>query len=286
MKLLVTGAGGMTGSKVALQASSKGWDCVAYTRADLDVSDRSAVENTVSRLKPDVIINAAGYTAVDAAESNPDEAMTINAAGAGNIALAAKRNDAMIIHISTDYVFDGTCDRPYRPADATSPINAYGETKLAGEIAVREAGGRHSIVRTSWVYSHDGKNFVRTMLRAAQERAEIRVVNDQHGRPTSATDLAAALLRVAEEMWKDRNVSGTFHFANSGATTWFDFAVKIFELRGGSMPIVTPIATEQFPTPARRPRRSVLDTTSFEQTFGVTPRSWQTALAETMTQIQ
>lgn len=286
MKLMVTGALGMTGSEVARQARVKGWNCVAFSRAELDISDRSAVENAVAAIKPDVIINAAAYTAVDAAESEAAQAMAINGAGAGNVAIAAERNDAVVIHISTDYVFDGSCDRPYKPGDCVKPLNVYGETKLAGEVAVREAAGRHAIVRTSWVYSHEGRNFVRTMLRAAEQRAELRIVNDQHGRPTSATDLAAALLRVAEVMREAEAVGGTFHFANSGATTWFDFAARIFEIRGSFMPNLIPISTDEFPTPAKRPRWSVLDTTLFEETFGVTPRSWQIALTDTMTRIQ
>ena len=191
----------------------------------------------------------------------------------------------MIIHISTDYVFDGRSSRPYLPDDPAAPINVYGDTKLAGEKGVRDLAPRHAIVRTSWVYNHDGRNFVRTMLRLALEQSGLNVVYDQHGRPTSAQDLAHALLTVATVMKDDDSVNGTFHFANTGQTTWFDFAKTLFELRGLA-PSLRPISTSEFPTAAKRPMWSVLDTSSFEQTFGITPRKWEAALVETLKQIQ
>ena len=281
MKVLVTGAGGMAGAELVRQARAKGWEVVAFTRADLDVTDASAVEGAIGRERPEVIFNAAAYTAVDAAENSPEQAMAVNAAGAGNISRAARINGAAVIHISTDYVFDGTACEPYRPDDRPAPINVYGESKLAGEIAVKDECPNHVIVRTSWVYSHEGKNFVKTMLRVADERREIRVVNDQHGCPTSSADLAAALIRVAEFMMEAR-VVGTFHFCNANPTTWYEFADAIFEAKGGDRPTLIPISTEEFPTPAERPRWSVLDTSSFEKTFGMMPRPWRVALQDTM----
>ncbi|HEY0241771.1 MAG TPA: dTDP-4-dehydrorhamnose reductase [Gemmatimonadaceae bacterium] len=281
MKVLVTGAGGMAGAELVRQARAKGWEVVAFTRADLDVTDASAVEGAIGRERPEVIFNAAAYTAVDAAENSPEQAMAVNAAGAGNISRAARINGAAVIHISTDYVFDGTACEPYRPDDRPAPINVYGESKLAGEIAVKDECPNHVIVRTSWVYSHEGKNFVKTMLRVADERREIRVVNDQHGCPTSSADLAAALIRVAEFMMEAR-VVGTFHFCNANPTTWYEFADAIFEAKGGDRPTLIPISTEEFPTPAERPRWSVLDTSSFEKTFGMMPRPWRAALQDTM----
>lgn len=271
----------MAGAELVRQARAKGWEVAAFTRADLDVTDASAVEGAIGRERPEVIFNAAAYTAVDAAENSPEQAMAVNAAGAGNISRAARINGAAVIHISTDYVFDGTACEPYRPDDRPAPINVYGESKLAGEIAVKDECPNHVIVRTSWVYSHEGKNFVKTMLRVADERREIRVVNDQHGCPTSSADLAAALIRVAEFMMEAR-VVGTFHFCNANPTTWYEFADAIFEAKGGDRPTLIPISTEEFPTPAERPRWSVLDTSSFEKTFGMIPRPWRVALQDTM----
>ena len=280
MKVLITGAGGMTGSELARQGLEREWDIVALTKADLDVADADKVEGIIGSERPDVIINAAAYTAVDAAETDAETAMAVNAAGPQNIARAARTSGAQLLHISTDYVFDGEATEPYAPEDRPAPINVYGESKLAGEMAIRDACAEHVIVRTSWVYSHEGKNFVRTMLRSAEEKKEIKVVNDQYGCPTSSIDLASALLCAANLMMRSY-VTGTYHFCNAGSTTWFDFANAIFELQGTS-PQVTPIPSTEFPTAAKRPRWSVLDTTSFQLAFGVEPRPWRNALKDTM----
>jgi dTDP-4-dehydrorhamnose reductase len=285
MKVMVTGAGGMTGSEVVRQARTMGWGCAAFNRSDLDISDFAAVAHAVAAGKPDVIVNAAAYTAVDGAETAHDDAMLVNGLGARNIARSAQANGAAVVQISTDYVFDGKADRPYLPDDLPGPINVYGESKLLGEIATREECARHAIVRTSWVYSHEGKNFVRTVLRAGSERDELKVVADQHGSPTSASDLAGALLRTAETIATRPDVAGTFHFCNYGHTTWYEIAKAIFEIRGGPAPQITPISTSEFPTAALRPAWSVLDTSSFERSFGLTPRPWRAALAETLGKI-
>ena len=271
----------MTGAELVRQARMKGWEVEALTHDDLDITDLRAVEDAVDRAQPNVIFNAAAYTAVDAAEDDPESAMAVNGTGAGNIARAARLNDAWIIHISTDYVFNGESSRPYQPEDCVSPLNVYGESKLAGEIAVRDECGYHVIVRTSWVYSHEGKNFVRTMLRAADEGRSLKVVNDQHGCPTSSADLAAALIEVALQV-RESELPGTYHFCNAGATTWYDFAREIFKARGGAAPSIQPIATADFAAKAKRPRSSVLDCGSFTSTFNVQPRPWTAALQETM----
>jgi dTDP-4-dehydrorhamnose reductase len=284
MKVLVTGAGGMTGAELIRQSRDKGWTVNAYSKNDLDITEASEVDGVIARDKPDVIFNAAAYTAVDAAEGAPEIAMAVNAAGAANIARAANIHGITVIHISTDYVFDGESSTPYKPDDRVGPINVYGESKLAGEIAVRDECERHVIVRTSWVFSHEGKNFVRTMLRAADEGRQLRVVNDQHGRPTSSADLASALIHVAEQV-RTAPMSGTFHYCNAGCTTWYDFAQAIFELRGKSIPDITAISTSEFPTAAKRPRWSVLDTSSFEAKFGITPRSWRNSLKDVLEKI-
>jgi dTDP-4-dehydrorhamnose reductase len=280
-RLLVFGAGGMTGWEIAQRASAHGFECTALTRGVADISDISAIMGVVAHARPDVVINAAAYTAVDKAEGDRDAAMRINAGGAGNVAKAAADHGAAIVHISTDYVFDGRAKTPYPPDHHPNPIGAYGESKLAGEDAVRSGARRHVIVRTSWVFSHRGRNFVRTMLDRGRAGQSVRVVNDQFGRPTSAADLADSLLTAAARLVDNESVRGTYHFANAGVTTWYDFARAIFEL-DGIPAAVEPITTADFPTAAKRPAWSVLDTTSMEQTFGVKPRAWRDALGETL----
>lgn len=280
-RLLVFGAGGMTGWEIAHRAAAHGFDCTAVTRAEADISDASAVRAAVAHAEPDAVINAAAYTAVDRAEGDRDAAMRINAGGAGNVAIAAAEHGAAVVHISTDYVFDGRATTPYPPGHHPNPVGAYGESKLAGEEAVRAGSQRHVIVRTSWVFSHRGRNFVRTMLDRGRAGQPVRVVNDQFGRPTSAAHLADALLIAAARLADDESVRGTYHFANAGVTTWYDFARAIFEL-SGTPAIIEPITTAAFPTAAKRPAYSVLDTTSMQQTFGVKPRPWRDALRETL----
>jgi dTDP-4-dehydrorhamnose reductase len=275
----------MVGAEVARQAKNSGIDCLAYTRSDLDITDARAVSLAIGDASPDIVINAAAYTAVDRAEQDEEQAMLVNKAGAGNVAAAANETGAGVIHISTDYVFDGETNEAYRPGDGTNPINAYGRSKLAGEIEVASACARHVIIRTSWVYSHEGHNFVRTMLRLAESGKEIKVVDDQQGAPTSAEDVAAALLKTAQTMCS-KPVAGTFHFTNAGVTTWYNFANAIFEMRRLSGMVVKPISTAEFPTPAKRPHWSVLDCSTFEEEFNMTPRTWRTALRETLNRIQ
>ena len=280
-RLMVTGAGGMTGSEISDRAHTAGWDVLPLSHTDLDISDAGAVAEAVRRFWPQVIVNCAAYTAVDRAESEPAIAAAVNAAGARNVAKAAA-GLAPLIHLSTDYVFGGDAETAYAPDAQTGPIGVYGKTKLAGEIAVREETPFHAIVRTSWVFSHRGHNFLRTMLRFAAERDEIRVVDDQIGRPTSAADLADALLVVADKLSGSTAATGTYHFANAGETTWFGFARAIFEestaLGEGHSPRLIAIKTGDFPTTARRPASSVLDTTTFTEHFGVVPRPWREAL--------
>ena len=283
MRVLITGASGMTGAELTRQARARGWDATALTRRDLDVAELPAVEDAVGRARPDVVFNAAAYTSVDAAEDDAETAMAVNGTGAGNVAVAARENDALMIHISTDYVFSGDNPLPCKPDDPVAPLNVYGESKLAGEIAVRAECQHHVIVRTSWVYSHEGRNFVRTMLRAAEEGRELRVVNDQRGCPTSSADLATALLAVGEKA-RNAATTGTYHFCNAGVTTWYDLAREVFRIRGIS-PKLKPISTEEFAAKAKRPRSSVLDCTSFTSAFGVTPRPWEIALKDTMEKI-
>lgn len=285
-RLMVTGAGGMTGSEVSERAAGFGWTVLPYSRSKLDVTRADDVASAVQDCRPDVIANCAGYTAVDRAESEPALASLVNVDGARNLARSAARIGVPIIHISSDYVFAGDAQSPYAPDAATGPLGIYGRTKLDGEAAVREETRSHMIIRTSWVFSHRGDNFVRTIMRLAAEREELRVVNDQLGRPTSSADLAQALLVAAGALAHDPAYEGTYHFANAGETTWFEFAQRILEeLRAkGENPStkLVPISTSEYPTAAKRPRYSVLDTSSFTERFGVVPRPWRDALRDTI----
>lgn len=283
-RVMVTGAGGMTGSEVCERAPQAGWEVSAFFHAHLDITDPAAVAAAVKDSHPDVVINCAAYTAVDRAESEPEIADAANIEGPQNIARAAAAAGIPLIHLSTDYVFGGDAQGPYEPYAEPNPSGVYARTKWAGEAVVRKGAANHVIVRTSWLFSHRGSNFVRTMLRLAAERDEIRIVDDQVGRPTSAADLADALLVVAEKLLTNRDLIGTYHFANSGETTWFGFAQAIFEEAGTKTrtPRLVPITTKDFPTAAPRPAYSVLDTSSFTERFGVTPRPWRGALRETI----
>ena len=286
-RVMVTGAGGMTGSELSERALRAGWEVLAVSHAEMDITDATSVSSAANAFHPDVIINCAAYTAVDRAESEPDIAAAVNIDGPRNIAHAAADADAPLIHLSTDYVFSGDARTPYEPYDEPNPVGIYGTTKWTGEAVVRRVISRHVIVRTSWVFSHRGSNFVRTILRLAAERDELRVVDDQVGRPTSAADLADALLVVADAALGDPELKGTYHFANSGETSWFGFAQAIVEEAGARTRSsrVVPIATSDFPTAARRPAYSVLDTSSFTERFGVSPRPWREALRETISLI-
>jgi dTDP-4-dehydrorhamnose reductase len=258
-------------------------EVIAPARAVLDLSMPDSIASAVTQARPRFIVNAAAYTRVEEAESEPDIAMKVNGTGPRVLAHEAARAGAALIHYSTDYVFDGESSLPYKPGDSTRPVNVYGESKLAGEIAVRDECPNHLIVRTSWVYSHEGQNFVRTMLKAASEARPLRVVNDQRGCPTSSEDLASALIRAAE-VSRERGLTGTFHFCNAGVTTWFDFAREIFGIREIGARL-EPISSDEFAAKAKRPRSSVLDCTSFVTTFGVEPRAWQAALKDTMARL-
>jgi dTDP-4-dehydrorhamnose reductase len=256
-----------------------GISLVGLGRHDLDVTDRDAVRGALDRYRPKLIVNAAGYTAVDRAESEPDAAFAINADGPAYLAEAAAVAGIPLVHLSTDYVFDGAKAAPYDEADPVRPLSVYGASKAAGERAVRERLDRHLIMRTSWVFSTHGTNFVRTMLRLGRERDRLHVVADQWGCPTGAADLAEAILGIAHQILVDRrgDAWGTYHFAGRGATNWRGFAEAIFERAEpfwGRRPEVMPIATADYPTPALRPAASVLDCTRFDRTFALPRRPW------------
>ncbi len=283
MKLLVLGAGGQVGQELCRLTWPAGYDLAAFRRDGVDISEQEQVFAAVARERPDIVINAAAYTAVDRAESEPDIAWAGNCTGPGNLAATCHDASIPLIHLSTDYVFDGTKTGAYQEDDPVKPLGVYGESKEAGDRAVRAALPRHVILRTAWVYGAHGRNFVKTMLRLAGERPVLRVVADQIGSPTSAGDIAAAIGAIVQQLNAGKSLWGTYHFAGGGAVTWHGFAEAIFELASpwrGPSPRVEAIATADYPTPARRPANSVLDCRRIGEAFGIVPRPWKEALAE------
>jgi dTDP-4-dehydrorhamnose reductase len=281
MKIAVTGTQGQVARSLVERGAAAGVDIVCIGRPEADLTDAAALERAIAAAEPDAIINAAAYTAVDKAEFEPEAAMAVNAAGAETAARAAARAGRPIIQISTDYVFDGRLDRPYREDDAVNPISVYGRTKLAGEYAVAAANPRHVIMRTAWVYSPFGNNFVKTMLRLGETRDRLRVVADQLGAPTGALDIADALLSIAGKLRArpdDIALYGTFHMTGRGQTHWAGFAEAIFAeaaARGRAPVEVEAITTAEYPTPAARPANSRLDTTRISEIYGVAPPDWR-----------
>jgi len=261
----------------------------SFGRAECDIADADAVERSLKDRGLDLIVNAAAYTAVDLAEREAARAHAVNALGPANLAAFCARQYIPLIHISTDYVFDGTQAVPYRESDPIAPLGVYGETKAKGEKNVRSLWPHHVIIRTSWLYSAAGNNFVKTMLRLGREKTILKVVDDQHGCPTSAADLADAVWHVISVIRsKDRPRWGTYHFCNQGETTWYGLAQAVFERARtySDHPLqvrqVIPITTSEYPTPARRPAYSVLNCDLIQTTFAMTIRDWQAALQDTL----
>ena len=274
--ILLLGASGQVGRELSRQLSAFA-RVTAPTSAELDLTSPTAIRGAVRASRPLLIVNAAAYTAVDAAESDVNRCAAINALAPGVLAEEAEQNGAYLIHFSTDYVFDGSKTTPYVETDQTNPLGAYGRTKRDGELAVVANCQRHLIFRTAWVYAAQGKNFVLTMRRLARERDELKVVNDQIGAPTSAPAIAAGVAQVLRVLQKDpervTSVSGIYHMTAGGETTWFEFARTI--LADEPRVTVRPITTAEYPTPAKRPAYSVLDNAKLERVFGVTLPSWQ-----------
>jgi dTDP-4-dehydrorhamnose reductase len=269
MRLLITGAAGMLGQDVAAAAARSGHEVVALARAGLDITDRAAVRAAIAEARPAAIVNCAAWTDVDGAEADEAAATRINGDGAGNVAAEAAATGAFLVHVSSDYVFDGRATTPYLEDAGTAPISAYGRSKLAGERAVAAAGGAHAIVRSSWLFGTGGRNFVDTMIRLGAERDELRVVDDQRGCPTFTGHLAQALVAVAE-----RRPTGVLHAAGRGETTWFELARATFEKTGAPVH-VEPCTTAEFPRPAPRPAYSVLGSA---RTDAPTLPSWRDGL--------
>jgi dTDP-4-dehydrorhamnose reductase len=281
--VLVVGRSGQLALSLAERAERRGVELIFAGRPDLDVLDPDALRRAVAGSGANVVINAAAYTAVDKAEDEPEAAYAINAVAPGLLAEAAQENGARLIHVSTDYVFDGAGDRPWREDDPTGPASVYGRSKLAGEQAVGAVLADHVIVRTAWVYSPFGSNFVRTMLNLARTRPALRVVDDQIGNPTSALDLADGLLAILAA-WQDapaRGLGAAYHLAGAGAASWADFAQEIFALskaRGGPSAEVSGIASAEWPAKAPRPLNSRLNSELFAETFFYRAPPWQESL--------
>lgn len=290
MKVLITGANGQVGWELSKQARVKEIEIHAHDRHELDITDAKAVSMAVRNVVPDVVINAAAYTAVDKAEEEVDLAFAVNRDGTAYLASACLEAGIPLLHMSTDYVFDGSNKKAYAENDLAQPLGVYGQSKWDGEQAIRNTLEHYIILRTSWVFGSHGDNFVKTMLRLGRERDELRVVSDQRGCPTSATDIAGMLLDIVSQLGLQSSQAwGTYHFCNSGVTTWYDFAQVIFseaeELKLLKTPLLVPISTLEYPTPAKRPENSVLDCGKIERTFNITRRPWQVALRETLSEI-
>ena len=292
MKVLITGAQGQVGKELSLIATEKGFNVVAAGRADLDITQVQNVECYINKIQPDIVINAAAHTAVDKAEDEQDLAFAINCDGAKNIALACSKQNIPLLHISTDYVFDGSKVEPYTEMDDVSPLGVYGTSKWQGEEAIRQNLTQHIILRVAWVFGAQGNNFVKTMLRLGQDRDELNVVADQFGGPSPAKDIAQTLMTLVEQFQKRKSLDwGTYHYCGSEKTTWYDFAVEIFE-QAFELGIlnkkikVNPITTEEYPTPAKRPSNSMLDCTKLKATFGIEMPKWKDALKHVLMELK
>jgi len=284
MKLLVIGGKGQLGTELQQHARKLGWEVYAPDRQKLDITDAASVSALIAHFAPDAVVNAAAYTAVDRAESDKDVAFSVNRDGPANIAASCAAFGIPIVHYSTDYVFDGTSKIAYVESDAVAPLGVYGASKLAGEQAVRSACPQHLILRTSWVFSPYGQNFVKTMLRLGCERDVLSIVSDQVGKPTSAGELSRLTLEILPEAG---NRWGTYHVAQPCVTSWYAFAEAVFsEASNQGIELcvneVRPISTAEYPTPAKRPANSELNCDSLEAVFGVSIRLWKDLLAETV----
>ncbi|HMB76851.1 MAG TPA: dTDP-4-dehydrorhamnose reductase [Kiloniellaceae bacterium] len=290
MRWLILGAGGQVGRACCRQAAAAKIDTVTYSREDLDLRDDAEIARVLATGAFDLVVNAAAYTAVDLAESEPEIAYSINAEAPGRLAQLCREEHLPLIHFSTDYVFDGERAAAYEEEDDLRPLSVYGKTKAAGEAAVRTALPQHIILRTSWVFSPWGRNFVTTMLRLAGERSALAVVADQRGGPTSAAYLASAVGSVAAQLRADGAPTwGTYHLSGAPPASWYDFAVAIFEewatLTGAAVPRVTAIGTADYPTPAHRPANAVLDCRRIAAAFGIAPGDWRRDLRSVLQEI-
>ncbi|MCX8996197.1 dTDP-4-dehydrorhamnose reductase [Rhizobiaceae bacterium BDR2-2] len=290
MRILITGITGQVGYELCRYEWPEDVEIVAASRQELDLTDAGSIETYIAEGRFDAVINPAAYTAVDRAETDPVTAWKVNALAPAVMAEATRKVGIPLLCVSTDYVFDGTKAEAYDEGDPIGPVGVYGASKAAGELAVRTGNPRHAILRTSWVFSAHGANFVKTMLRLAADRPLLRVVDDQNGCPTAASDIAATLARMALRLVADPKApTGTYHFSNAGPVTWCGFAREIFRQQaalGYAVPKVEAITTADYPTPAKRPANSVLGVEKIGRDYAIRPRPWQEALSEVLSELR
>ena len=279
MKILVLGSKGQLGQCLYDQLSHTEYEVVYTSREQIDISDFLATKNKIFEITPDVVINATAYTAVDKAEEDQEKANLINHLAVANIANISNVLGNWLIHVSTDYVFDGISDVPYKEDDLTNPQGIYGVTKLKGELAIQSSGCKHIIIRTSWVFSEYGNNFLKTMLRLVAGRDELSIVGDQVGCPTYAQDIAIAVVNILPQLKSCEEIIGIYHYCGDSACSWFDFAQEIFkqmnEYYQSTVPPLKSVSTEKYPTLAKRPKLSALDNRKLQETFGIFPSDWK-----------
>lgn len=277
MRIVVFGAQGQVGQGLLAAPFPAACEIMGFGRNDADVTDHAAINSMIRTIKPDLVINASAYNAVDAAELDRDAAFAVNSDAVENIAQSCSDLGAALVHISSDYIFDGTKSAPYHEADEANPLGVYGESKWAGEQAVRKNLDRHIILRTSWVFSRHRQNFVKTIFKLLALNRPLKVIDDQTGCPTPASDIAHAIVRMSQKLDNDASF-GTYHLSGSGPVTWYGFACKIAEEAGFADADITPVTTEQYGQQAKRPSYSVLDCSKFTQQFDAQPAPWAPAL--------
>ena len=287
MRILITGSKGQVGTELTKQGQALKHEMLAFDQDQMDITQIESVQETVHEYQPDIVINAAAYTAVDQAEQEVELAYAVNKEGAANLATACKAHSIPLLHISTDYIFDGKQKYAYREDDTARPTGVYGQSKWQGDQAIKATLQEHIILRVSWVFAAQGNNFVKTMLRLGQERDELSIVADQHGGPTCAADIAKTLLKLAQKAINKENRKtfswGTYHYSGSPTTTWYDFAQEIFkeaQIQGliKTVPRLKAISTEEYPTPATRPANSALDCSKIAEVFGIQQPDWRIGL--------
>ena len=288
--IAIIGSNGQLGWELVRRGESRGLQILALDYPEIDIGDPSSIDSRIESSEIDFIINAAAYTAVDRAESEPETAFAVNREGPAHLADRCRKRGIPLIHVSTDYVFDGTKPDAYIEEDPVAPLGVYGQSKAAGEVEVRKRLPKHFILRTAWLAGVHGHNFVKTMLKLGREKDTLRVVSDQFGCPTIAADLAEAILELVRQAEKKQSVKwGTYHYCGAGMTTWYGFATAIFEIARQyekfAVENVVPISTAEYPTPVKRPVNSVLDCTKIEKYFGVRSRPWRESLAAMIEQL-
>jgi len=291
MKIIITGSNGQVGWELKRQGANSKHQIIAFDRQQLDIQDKNKINEKITEYQPDLVINAAAYTAVDQAEKDDELAFSINRDAVANLAEACYEASIPLFHISTDYVFDGSAKIPYMETDFVSPLGVYGKSKYEGEVAVRRILEQHIIIRTSWVFGLHGNNFVKTILRVAAERDELKVVNDQIGNPTSARSIASALLEICDQYAEGNDIAwGTYHFSGDSVTSWYGFAKQIVLLAKKYHLIdhdvkIDPIPTSEYPTLAQRPANSQLATDLIQENFSIDPDDWQSSLDDMLSRL-